>query len=333
MNTQMHNAQIFTGNANPVLASRLAKVLNVELGQATIETFSDGEIGCEIKSHVRGEKVFVVQPTCYPTNNNLMELLLLGDALRRSDVDHMTAVIPYYGYARQDRRPGYSRTPITSRLVADMIVAGGYNKVITIDIHSAQQQGFFPNHVPMFNTSASPEIIGDIWNKFGGAIDANELVVVSPDVGGVARAREVAKRLDNAELAIIDKRRQVANQSEVMNLIGNVEDKDCVLVDDMCDTAGTLCKAANALKVRGARSVTSYATHGVLSGSAYTNILDSQLDELVVTDTIPLAAEIDVNARKCLTSGKIRILSIAALLAETMRRTHANQSVSEIYTG
>ena len=245
----------------------------------------------------------------------------------------MTAVIPYYGYARQDRRPGYSRTPITSRLVADMIVAAGFNKVITLDIHSEQQQGFFPNTVPMINTSASPEIISDIWNKFSDEINAGQVTVVSPDVGGVKRARAVAKRLDNAELAIIDKRREAANQSEVMNLIGNVDGKHCVLVDDMCDTAGTLCKAAAALKVHGAASVTSYATHPVLSGPAYHNILSSGLDELVITDTIPLAADRDADARKCLTTGKIRVLSIATLLAETMRRTNANQSVSEIYTG
>lgn len=327
----MNNVKIFTGNANPILAAKIAKILNLELGKAIVESFSDGELGVQVHTHVRGSDIFIIQPTCAPTNNNLMELLLLTDALKRSDAHHVTAVVPYYGYARQDRRPGFDRTPISARVVADMMVAAGVNKIITVDIHAEQEQGFFPSCVPMVNTSASPEIISDIWCKFQEQIQNEEVIVVSPDVGGVVRARHVAKRLDNTDLAIIDKRRQKVNQSEVMNLIGDVEDKHCVIVDDMVDTAGTLCKAASALKVNGALSVTAYGTHPVLSGKAYENIIDSDLDELVVTDTIPTAGTTDIIARKCLSTGKIRVLSIATLLAETMRRTANGQSVSDMY--
>lgn len=328
----MNSHQIFTGNANVPLAKKIANHLDIELGKSTLKSFSDGEIGCEVWEHVGGEEVYVIQPTCAPTNDNIMELLILGDALKRSGVSKLTAVIPYYGYARQDRRPGFARTPITSKLVADMISAAGFDRVITVDIHSEQQQGFFPKPVQVVNVSGSPELLSDIWRKFGEEIPAGELMVVSPDVGGVARARHIAKRLDNVELAIVDKRREKANESEVMNLIGNVEGKHCIVVDDMVDTAGTLCKAATALKVHGAKSVTAYATHAVLSGAAYDNIYPSDLDELVVLDTIPIPTSTDAGARKCVADGRIRILSIAQLLAETIRRIGAHQSVSAMYT-
>jgi len=327
----MNNCQLFTGNSNVPLASKIAKHLSVTLGQLTLKTFSDGEIGCEVWEHVGGEEVYIIQSTCAPTNNNLMELLVLADALKRSGVSKLTAVIPYYGYARQDRRPGFARTPITSKLVADMIVAAGVDRVVTVDIHSEQQQGFFPGNVQLINVSGSKEILTDIWRKFGDDISSGDLIVVSPDVGGVPRGREIAKRLDNVDLAIVDKRREKANESEVMNLIGSVEGKHCVVVDDMVDTAGTLCKAAAALKVHGAVSVTAYATHAVLSGSAYDNIYPSELDELVVLDTIPIPVSTQAGARKCVADGRIRILSIATLLGETIRRMDSHQSVSEMY--
>lgn len=312
-------AKVFTGNANPVLAKRVAKKLGISLGKIEVDHFSDGEIRVEIGERVRGETIFIIQPTCSPTNTNLMELLIMVDAFRRSAVKKIIAVIPYYGYSRQDRRPDYTRTPITSRLVADMIQIAGVDQLLTVDIHSGQQQGFFT--IPVINMSAAPEICGDIWRNYG--YDKSSLVVVSPDTGGVVRARAVAKQLDDADLAIVDKRRPRANESQVMNIIGDVEGKTCVIIDDMIDTAGTLCKAASALKERGARKVVAYATHPVLSGSAYSNIENSELDEVVITDTIPID--------QFLTSTKIRQISVASLIAETMVRYHNGKSVSEMY--
>ncbi len=321
----MKEAHIFTGNSNPDLANKVAGILQMPLSSATVDTFSDGEIQVEINVNVRGHSVFIIQPTCQPTNRHLMELLIMVDAIQRSAADTITAVIPYYGYARQDRRPEYSRTPITSRLVAGMLESAGVDQVITLDIHSTQQQGFFT--IPMINVSASKEIISDVW-KVNGKHN-KRLVVVSPDVGGVARARYIAKRLNNADLAIVDKRREKANESKVMNIIGDVTDAHCVMVDDMIDTAGTLCGAGAALKEAGASSVSAYGTHPVLSGPAYENILNSQIDEFVVTDTIPI--ERGGTAGMCIAKDKLRQISIASLLAETMRRMHSKQSVSEQY--
>lgn len=332
MLTSGTNTHIFCGTANHSFAERVSGILKTSLSDATINTFSDGEIQVAINVNVRGHTAFIIQPTCatgdfvgMSANDSLMRLLLMIDALRRSAVKEIIAVIPYYGYARQDRRPEYSRTPISSRLVAGMLEGAGVDQVITVDIHSTQQQGFF--NVPMINISASPEIISDIWKVNG---QRNErLVVVSPDIGGVARARYIAKRLDNADLAIIDKRREKANQSKVMNLIGNVEGAHCVMVDDIIDTAGTLCKAGAALKNYGAASISAYGTHAVFSGKAYQNILESEIDEVVVTDTIPLAGT--ETAEKCLERGKLRRISIAGLVAETMKRIRLKQSVSELY--
>jgi len=323
----MKSAHIFTGNANPELAGRISGILKTPISEAKVATFSDGEIQVEIGVNVRGHTAFVIQPTCQPTNDNLMEMLIMIDALRRSAIKEIIAVIPYYGYARQDRRPEYSRTPITSRLVAGMLEAAGVDQVVTVDIHSTQQQGFFTK--PMINISASPEIISDVW-KVNGRRN-QRLVVVSPDVGGVARARYIAKRLNNADLAIVDKRRERANESKVMNIIGDVEGAHCVMIDDMIDTAGTLCGAGAALKEAGAASVSAYGTHAVLSGAAYENILASDLDEVVVTDTIPLSDSLV--AFECQKEEKLRQISVATLIAETMRRIRSKQSVSEIYEG
>ena len=319
----MLSSTIFTGNANPKLAKDVARLLNTRLGKAEIARFSDGEIRVEVNETVRGQDVFIIQSTCNPANDNLMELLLMGDALRRSATNRLIAVIPYFGYARQDRRPNFSRVSITSRLVADMIQAAGFDSVIFVDIHSTQQQGFFK--IPTINISASPIIVSDIWRKY--MKDPSTAMVVSPDVGGVARARSIAKQLDDAELAIVDKRRPEANVSEVMNIIGDVEGRNCIMIDDMADTAGTLCKAASALKEHGAKTVAAYCTHPVLSGPAYENIASSSaLDELVVTDTIPL---------KTITAASlpIRTLSVAELIAETISRIDTDKSVSELYVG
>ena len=324
----MKDTHIFTGNANPELAGRIAGILKTPISDATVGTFSDGEIQVEINVNVRGHHAFVIQPTCKPTNDNLMELMIMIDALRRSSVEEIIAVIPCYGYSRQDRRPEYSRTPITSRVVAGMLESVGVDQVITVDIHSTQQQGFFT--VPLINISASPEIISDVW-KANGRNGGKRLVVVSPDVGGVARARYIAKRLNNADLAIVDKRRERANESKVMNIIGDVEGAHCVMIDDMIDTAGTLCGAGAALKAEGAASVSAYATHAVFSGAAYDNILASEIDEVVVTDTIPLSESLV--AYECQKEEKLRVLSVATLIAETMRRIRSKQSVSEIYEG
>ena len=308
---------IFSGNANPQLSADIVAYLDMPLGKAAVGQFSDGETMVEIQENVRGRDVFVVQPTCEPTNDNLMELLVMIDALRWASVRRVTAVIPYFGYARQDRRPRSARVPITARLAAKMIGTAGADRVLTMDLHADQIQGFFD--IPVDNVYASPILLGDIWRQ-----EYPDLMVVSPDVGGVVRARALAKRLDDADLAIIDKRRPKANVAQVMNIIGDVEDRTCVLVDDLVDTAGTLCKAAAALKDAGAAKVVAYCTHAVLSGPAVTNIESSRLDELVVTNTIPFRED----AAAC---SKIRQLSIAGLLAETMRRINNEESVSSLF--
>lgn len=308
---------VFSGNANPDLSVEIAGHLNLPLGKAVVGQFSDGEVMTEIQENVRGRDVFVVQPTCAPTNDNLMELLVMIDALRWASAKRITAVIPYFGYARQDRRPRSARVPITARLVAKMIGQSGADRVLTVDLHADQIQGFFD--IPVDNVYASPILLGEVWRQ-----KYDDLIVVSPDVGGVVRARALAKQLDDADLAIIDKRRPRANEAKVMNIIGDVRGRSCVLVDDLVDTAGTLCRAAEALKEHGARMVVAYCTHPVLSGLAVANIAASQLDELVVTNTIPLQPEAKAN-------GKIRQLSIGELLAETMRRVSNEESVSSLF--
>jgi len=308
---------VFSGNANPQLSADIASYLDIPLGKASVGQFSDGESMVEIQEHVRGRDVFVVQPTCEPTNDNLMELLVMIDALRWSSVRRVTAVIPYFGYARQDRRPRSARVPITARLAAKMIGTAGANRVLTMDLHADQIQGFFD--IPVDNVYASPVLLGDVWRQ-----KYPDQMIVSPDVGGVVRARALAKRLDDADLAIIDKRRPKANEAQVMNIIGDVRGRSCILVDDLVDTAGTLCKAAAALKDAGAAKVVAYCTHPVLSGAAVANIESSRLDELVVTSTIPLRED----AAKC---SKIRQLSIAGLLAESIRRINNEESVSSLF--
>jgi len=308
---------VFAGNANPQLAQDIARHLMVPLGRAAVSRFSDGESTVELLENVRGRDVFIVQPTCPPANDHLMELLVMVDACRRASAARITAVVPYFGYARQDRRPRAMRVPITAKLVANMIASAGVDRLLTVDLHADQIQGFFD--IPVDNVYASPVLLGDAWKQ-----KYEDLMVVSPDVGGVVRARALAKRLDDADLAIIDKRRPRANESEVMNIIGEVAGKTCVLIDDLVDTAGTLCHAAKALKDAGAKRVLAYITHAVLSGPAIDRISRSSLDELVVTDTIPLREE----ARQC---AKIRQLSVAGLLAETMRRIRDEESVSSLY--
>jgi ribose-phosphate pyrophosphokinase len=308
---------VFSGNANLALSEGIVKKLNMRLGMADVGRFSDGEVAVEIEENVRGKDVFVIQPTCSPTNENLMELLVMMDALKRASAARITAVLPYYGYARQDRRSRSARVPITAKLVAQMIEQAGADRVLTVDLHADQIQGFFD--IPVDNVYASPLLLGDVWRQ-----QYKDLIVVSPDVGGVVRARALAKRLDDADLAIIDKRRPKANVSEIMHIIGDVEGRTCVLIDDLVDTAGTLCHAAKALKADGAIKVVAYCTHAVLSGGALKNINSSVLDELVVTDTIPLSVE---GSR----SEKIRQLSVAEMLAETIRRIAAGESVSSLY--
>ncbi len=308
---------LFSGNAHPELAHDIARALHVPLARAHVGRFSDGEINVEILENIRGRETFIIQPTCPPASENLMELLVMVDAVRRASAARITAVIPYFGFARQDRRPRASRVPITAKLVAKLIATAGVDRVLTVDLHADQIQGFFD--IAVDNVYASPLLLGDVWKQ-----KYNDMVVVSPDVGGVVRARALAKRLDDADLVIIDKRRARANQSEVMNIIGEVGDKNCILIDDMVDTAGTLCHAAGALKERGAVSVSAYITHPVLSGPAVSRVANSALDELVVTDTIPLNEE----ARACT---RIRQLSTAELLAETMRRISDEESVSSLY--
>lgn len=308
---------LFAGNSNPELAKSIAAHLLVSIGKATVGRFSDGEINVEIEENVRGRDVFVLQSICQPANDNLIEMLVLIDALRRASSANITAVIPYLGYARQDRRPRSARVPITAKVVANMIASVGTDRVLTLDLHADQIQGFFD--MPMDNIYASPVLLGDIWKH-----EYPDLIVVSPDVGGVVRARAVARHLDNADLAIIDKRRPKANQAKVMNIIGDVDGRSCVIVDDMVDTAGTLCKAANALKDDGAKRVVAYCTHPVLSGPAIENIEGSALDELVVTDTIPLSE----SARACKT---IRQLTVAELIGESINRIDSGQSVSSMF--
>jgi ribose-phosphate pyrophosphokinase len=307
---------VFTGNANPTLAQEITRHLRVPLGRSQVGRFSDGEVTAEIMENVRGRDVFIVQPTCPPAEN-LMELLLMTDACRRASAKRVTAVVPYFGYARQDRRPRATRVAIAAKLVANMIASAGVDRLLTVDLHADQIQGFFD--IPVDNVYASPVLLGDAWRQ-----KHERMIVVSPDVGGVVRARALAKRLDDADLAIIDKRRPRPNESKVMNIIGEVEGRSCVLVDDMVDTAGTLCQAAKALKEEGAIKVVAYITHAVLSGAAIERISASLLDELVVTDTIPLSPA----AKQCT---KIRQLSVSGLLAETIRRISDEESVSSLY--
>ena len=307
---------VFTGNANPALADAIAKNIGVPLGRASISKFSDGEVSVELNENVRGKDVFVIQPTCAPTNDSIMELLLMSDALHRASANRITAVIPYFGYARQDRRVRSARVAISAKVVADMIGAVGVNRVLTVDLHAEQIQGFFS--IPVDNVYGSPVLTDDIERQ-----NYSNLTVVSPDVGGVVRARAVAKQI-NADLAIIDKRRPTANEAQIMHIIGDVNGKSCLIVDDMVDTAGTLCKAADALKDHGATKVVAYCTHPVLSGPAIQNIEGSNLDSLVVTDTIPL----NEKAKGC---KNIRQLSMAKLLAESIRRVSNEESISAMF--
>ncbi len=308
---------VFTGNANPALAQSVVGYLNLPLGKAVVGRFSDGEILVEIMENVRGKDVFIIQPTCSPANDNLMELLIMVDAARRASAGRITTVIPYFGYSRQDRRTRSARVPITAKVIANMISSVGASRVLTVDLHADQIQGFFD--IPVDNIYASPVLVGDIWKT-----EHPNLIVVSPDVGGVVRARALAKQLDDAELAIIDKRRPRPNEAKVMHIIGDVENRTCVIIDDLVDTAGTLCEAAAALKDHGAARVAAYCTHAVLSGNALDKIGKSQLDELIVTDTIPLKPE----AAAC---PRIRQLSIAEMLAEAMRRVCEEESVSSLF--
>lgn len=312
----MANLMVFTGNSNPDLVQDACQHLGTPVGRAQVDAFSDGEVNVELLENVRGEDVFIIQSTCQPTNNNLMELLVLSDAIRRASAARITAVIPYFGYARQDRRVRSARVPITAKVVADMIVGVGVDRVLTIDLHAEQIQGFFD--VPVDNIYGAPILIDDIKRQ-----SYEDLMIVSPDIGGVVRARAVAKQLDS-DLAIIDKRRPQANVAEVMNIIGEVEDRTCILVDDIIDTAGTLCAAASALKENGAKRVIAYCTHPVLSGKAIDNINKSNLDELVVTDSIPLSVE----AKNC---SRIRQLNLGKMLAEAMRRVSNEESISAMF--
>jgi len=311
------NIVLFAGNASQTLSGRIAQQLMQPLGFIQVEKFSDGETRVEILENIRGRDVFLIQSTCPPANEYLMELLLMADACRRASAKTISAVVPYFGYSRQDRRPRNTRGPVSAKLVADLIETSGISRIITIDLHADQIEGFFS--IPVDNVYSAPVLLGDIWKQ-----KYISLVLVSPDVGGVLRARAIARRLDNAGLAIIDKRREKANKSEVVNIIGDVQDKTAVIFDDMVDTAGTLCNAAAALKEKGANKIVAYAAHPVLSGPATERIRESELDELVVTDTIPLSQD-------ALDTGKIRQLSIAELVAETIRRIIADESVSSLY--
>ncbi|NLR75231.1 MULTISPECIES: ribose-phosphate pyrophosphokinase [Leeia] len=311
-----NNLMVFTGNANPALAEEVVHHLDIPMGHATVGRFSDGEVTVELLENVRGRDVFVLQSTCEPTNDNLMEVLLMVDALKRASAGRITAAIPYFGYARQDRRPRSVRVPISAKVVANMLISAGVDRVLTVDLHADQIQGFFD--IPVDNIYATPVLLEDLLQK-----NYPNLMVVSPDVGGVLRARAMAKLL-NSDLAIIDKRRPKANVAEVMNIIGDVEGRTCVIMDDMVDTANTLCKAAEALKQQGADKVLAYATHPVLSGPAVERIAQSALDELVVTNTIPLSPQ-------ALACGKIRTLSIAKLMAKTIKRISNEDSVSSLF--
>jgi len=312
----VNNLMVFTGNANPVLAEKIAKIIGVSLGDANIGKFSDGEISVQLNENVRGKDVFIIQPTCAPTNDSIIELLLIADALHRASANRITAVIPYFGYARQDRRVRSARVAISSKVIADMVGVVGVNRVLTVDLHAEQIQGFFS--IPVDNVYGSSVLTDDIERQ-----RYENLIVVSPDVGGVVRARAVAKQL-NVDLAIIDKRRPQANEAQVMNIIGDVNGRTCLIVDDIVDTAGTLCKAADALKEQGAAQVVAYCTHPVLSGPAISNIEKSSIDSLVVTDTIPLSEE-GANCQK------IRQLSMAKLLAESIRRVSNEESISAMF--
>ena len=308
--------RLFTGSANPKLAEAVCRHLNISLGRAIVGKFSDGEVMVELLENVRGRDVFVLQSTCQPTNDNLMEVMVMVDALKRASAARITAAIPYFGYARQDRRPRSARVPISAKVVADMLSTVGVNRVMVMDLHADQIQGFF--NIPVDNVYATPILLGDLWKR-----NYDNLLIVSPDVGGVVRARAIAKRLDS-DLAIIDKRRPKANVAEVMNIIGDVDGRTCVIMDDIVDTANTLCKAATALKEHGARKVVAYCTHPVLSGGAVPRIASSDMDEIVVTDTIPLTAE----AAAC---PKVRQLSCAQLIAETITRISNEESVSSLF--
>ncbi len=308
---------VFTGNANPKLAEAVVKHLDITLGRATVGRFSDGEVAVELLENVRGRDVFVLQSTCAPTNDNLMEVMVMVDALKRASAGRITAAMPYFGYARQDRRPRSARVAITAKVVADMLTGAGVDRLLTMDLHSDQIQGFFD--IPVDNIYATPILLADVWRQ-----NYPDLMVVSPDVGGVVRARALAKQLD-ADLAIIDKRRPKPNVSKVMNIIGEVSGRTCLIMDDLVDTANTLCEAAKALKEKGATRVLAYCTHPVLSGPAIERIENSAIDELVVTDTIPLSEA----AQKC---GRIRQLSTAELMAETIRRINNEESVSSLFT-
>ena len=307
---------VFTGNANPKLAANVVKHLDISIGNASVSKFSDGEVAVELLENVRGRDVFILQPTCAPTNDNLMEILTMADALKRASAGRITAAIPYFGYARQDRRPRSARVPISAKLVANMLHSAGIDRILTVDLHADQIQGFFD--IPVDNIYATPILLNDVQRQ-----NIENLTVVSPDVGGVVRARAMAKAL-NADLAIIDKRRPKANVAEVMNIIGEIQDRTCLIVDDMIDTANTLCKAASALKERGASRVLAYATHPVFSGEAAERIASSDIDQIVVTDTIPLSDA----ALRC---GRVRQVSIAGLLAETVRRIRNEESVSYLF--
>ena len=314
----MPDIKLFAGNATPELAKKISERLYISLGDATVGRFSDGEIQVQINENVRGADVFIIQSTCAPTNDNLMELIVMVDALRRASAGRITAVVPYFGYARQDRRVRSARVPITAKVVADVLSTVGIDRVLTCDLHAEQIQGFFD--VPVDNVFGSPVLLDDILKK----TDLVNPIVVSPDIGGVVRARAVAKLLNDTEMAIIDKRRPRANVSQVMHIIGDVADRDCILVDDMIDTGGTLCKAAEALKERGAKRVFAYATHAVFSGAAVQHLASDAIDEIVVTDTVPLSPEM-----KAL--GKVRVLTLSTMLAEAIRRISNEESISAMF--
>ena len=313
----MPDIKLFAGNAIPELAKKIADRLYLKLGNATVGRFSDGEISVQINENVRGADVFILQSTCSPTNDNLMELLVMVDALRRASAGRITAVIPYFGYARQDRRVRSSRVPITAKVVADFLSSVGVDRVLTVDLHAEQIQGFFD--VPVDNVFGTPVLLDDIQSR-----DFHEPIVVSPDIGGVVRARALAKLLDDTDLAIIDKRRPQANVAQVMHIIGDVEGRDCIIVDDMIDTGGTLCKAAEALKDHGARKIYAYATHAVFSGSAVTNVANSVIDEFIVTDSVPLTPEMKA-------TGKVKVLSLDSMMAEALRRVSNEESISAMF--
>lgn len=313
----MPDMKLFTGNATPKLAQRIADRLYISLGDATVSRFSDGEVAVQINENVRGSDVFIIQSTCAPTNDNLMELVVMIDALRRASAGRITAVIPYFGYARQDRRVRSARVPITAKVIADFLSNVGVDRVLTVDLHAEQIQGFFD--VPVDNIFGTPVLLEDMLGR-----NLENPVVVSPDIGGVVRARATAKLLNETDIAIIDKRRPRANVSEVMNLIGDVEGRDCIIVDDMIDTGGTLCKAAEALKSRGAKRVFAYATHAVFSGSAVKNIAESVIDEVIITDSIPLTAEMKA-------TGKVKELTLSTMLAEAIRRISNEESISAMF--